>query len=216
MNSTEPADAFQILCYGDSNTWGFNPANGARHPFASRWTSVLAHALGAGYHIIPEGMNGRTTVFEDPVEPGRNGLEYLLPCLVSHKPLDAVVIMLGTNDTKERFGLLAVDIALGMKRLVKLVQASDCGPGGKAPRVGIIAPAHVNPAIVSGVFTGGPARSALLAQEYANVAKELGCVFLDASRFVSCGMPDGIHLDAPGHRTLGTEVARWILSDLLV
>jgi lysophospholipase L1-like esterase len=216
MNSTEPADAFQILCYGDSNTWGFNPANGARHPFASRWTSVLAHALGAGYHIIPEGMNGRTTVFEDPVEPGRNGLEYLLPCLVSHKPLDAVVIMLGTNDTKERFGLLAVDIALGMKRLVKLVQSSDCGPRGKAPRVGIIAPAHVNPAIVSGVFTGGPVRSALLAQEFANVAKELGCAFLDASLFVSCSMPDGIHLDASGHRTLGTEVARWILSDLLV
>ena len=211
----ESENALQILCFGDSNTWGFNPANGARHPFGSRWTTLLAHTLGNGYRIIPEGMNGRTTVFEDPVEPGRNGLEYLLPCLVSHKPLDAVVIMLGTNDTKERFGLLPVDIALGMKRLVKLVQASDCGPGGKAPRVGIIAPAHVNQAIVSGVFTGGPARSALLAQEYANVAKELGCAFLDASRCVSCGMPDGIHLDAQGHSTLGAEVARWIQSDLL-
>jgi lysophospholipase L1-like esterase len=212
----ESDDALQILCFGDSNTWGFNPTNGARHSLSARWTSVLSRVLGDGFRVIPEGMNGRTTVFDDPVEPGRNGLDYLLPCLVSHKPLDAVVIMLGTNDTKERFGLLPVDIALGMKRLVKLVQASDCGPGGKAPRVGIIAPAHVNPAIVSGVFTGGPARSVELAHEYEIIAKELGCAFLDASRFVSCGMPDGIHLDAQGHRTLGTEVARWIKSELLV
>lgn len=200
----------QILCYGDSNTWGFDPIDGSRHPYGVRWTSVLARLLGPAYHVIPEGMNGRTTVYEDPVEPGRNGLEYLHPCLVTHQPLDAVVIMLGTNDTKSRFGLLSVDIALGMKRLVKTVLAGTYGPDGHAPKVGIIAPPHVNEWVTEGPFTGAYERSVGIAREYRLVAEELGCPFMDAADYVYCGMPDGIHLNAESHGKLGAAVADWI------
>lgn len=205
----------QILCFGDSNTWGFNPENGERHPYDVRWTSVMEKALGSSYRIIVEGLNGRTTVFDDPVEPGRNGLDYLIPCLVSHKPLDAVVIMLGTNDTKHRFGLLAVDIALGMKRLVKTIQAGDYALGGKIPSVGIIAPPQVNEWIEEGPFTGAYESSVRLAQEYQLIADELGCAFLDASEHVFCKMPDGIHLDAEAHGILGKKVAEWVGKALL-
>ncbi|MFP4425321.1 MAG: hypothetical protein ACLFPP_02600 [Spirochaetaceae bacterium] len=76
-----------ILCYGDSNTWGYNPRTGERHDYGYRWTTVAGTMHGPGYRLIPEGLNGRTTVLEDTIEPGRNGLRYLRPCLVSHKPL---------------------------------------------------------------------------------------------------------------------------------
>ncbi len=76
-----------ILCYGDSNTWGYNPRTGERHDYGYRWTTVAGTMHGPGYRLIPEGLNGRTTVLEDTIEPGRNGLRYLGPCLVSHKPL---------------------------------------------------------------------------------------------------------------------------------
>jgi lysophospholipase L1-like esterase len=83
-----------ILCYGDSNTWGFNPATQARYARDERWTGVLRQALGDGYWVIEEGLNGRTTVWDDPIEDYRSGKEYLLPCLRSHKPVDLVVVML--------------------------------------------------------------------------------------------------------------------------
>ena len=101
-----------ILCYGDSNTWGYDPVSQDRYPPTQRWVSVLARELGPEYQVIAEGLNGRTTVWPDPVEgEHKNGKAYLLPCLESHHPLDLVVLMLGTNDLKHRFGLSAWDIA---------------------------------------------------------------------------------------------------------
>lgn len=198
----------EILCYGDSNTWGHNPSQGGiRYPYSQRWTTVMADALGAGYHVIAEGMNGRTTVFDDPVEAGRNGVEYLHTCLQSHKPLDLVLIMLGTNDCKERYGLLPIDIALGMKRLVKAVLADEAGP---AIKVGIIAPPPIDGAVVSGVFSGGHRRSVLLAHEYGQVARDLHVAFFDAGSCVKPPMPDGIHLGPQEHRELGLAVAEWV------
>lgn len=212
--STE--DKKQILCFGDSNTWGFNPENGERYPYDVRWTSVMENVLGKSYKIIPEGMNGRTTVFEDPVELGRNGLDYLIPCLGSHQPLDAVIIMLGTNDTKHRFGLLAVDIALGMKRLVKTIKSGSYGRNGRVPSIGIIAPPQVNEWVEEGPFTGANEISVRIPHEYRIVAEEFGCVFLDAGEYVYCKMPDGIHLNAESHEILGRKVAEWVEKDLLL
>ena len=100
-----------VLCYGDSNTWGYDPATRTRYPPHVRWTGVLATRLGAEYRVVEEGLNGRTTRWDDPIEPGRNGLTYLRPCIESHQPLDVIIIMLGTNDLKRRFDLSASDIA---------------------------------------------------------------------------------------------------------
>ncbi len=102
-----------ILCYGDSNTHGFNPATQGRFSLSERWTGVLMRELGSDYHVIEEGLGGRTTVWDDPIMESRNGRDYLLPCLWSHKPLDLVIIMLGTNDLKDRFSLTPFDIAAG-------------------------------------------------------------------------------------------------------
>lgn len=100
-----------VLCYGDSNTWGYDPATRSRYPSDVRWTGVLAERLGQAYRVVEEGLNGRTTRWDDPMEPGRNGLTHLRPCIESHQPLDLVVVMLGTNDLKRRFNLSSSDIA---------------------------------------------------------------------------------------------------------
>ena len=93
-----------IVAFGDSNTWGSIPAEGARYSPGVRWPGVMARELGTGYQVIEEGLRGRTTVFDDPDEPGRNGFVYFAPCLLSHAPLDLVIIALGCNDCKAKFG----------------------------------------------------------------------------------------------------------------
>ena len=100
-----------VLCYGDSNTWGYDPWTRLRYPPSVRWTGVLAERLGPVYRVVEEGLNGRTTRWDDPMEPGRNGQMYLGPCIESHAPLDLIVVMLGTNDLKRRFNLTSSDIA---------------------------------------------------------------------------------------------------------
>ena len=112
-----------ILCYGDSNTWGYDPQTRSRFPHDVRWTGVLASSLGTGYRVVEEGLNGRTTRWDDPIEAGRNGLTFLQPCLESHLPLDLVIVMLGTNDLKQRFGLSASDIAQSAAEHRKLGEA---------------------------------------------------------------------------------------------
>jgi lysophospholipase L1-like esterase len=124
-----------ILCYGDSNTWGYNPATGERFSRDERWPGVLRQELGEGYEIIEEGLCGRTTVWDDPIEGYKSGKEYLIPCLETHKPIDLVVIMLGTNDLKRRFSLSALDIANGAGVLVDIVLKSSAGPDEGAPKV---------------------------------------------------------------------------------
>ena len=100
----------RILCFGDSNTWGFAPKDGYRFDENTRWTGLVQKAL-PQYKIIEEGLNGRTALWDDPIEGYKNGKEYLIPCLASQSPLDLVILMLGTNDCKTRFALTASDVA---------------------------------------------------------------------------------------------------------
>jgi lysophospholipase L1-like esterase len=202
-----------ILCYGDSNTWGMVPMSAVtdsdRHPFAERWPSVLASELGTDYQVIAEGLNGRTTVLDDPVDGAhKNGRTTLLPCLESHAPLAAVVLMLGTNDLKARFHLPAADIASGTGQLVRMITGEIRGQKGLAPEVFLISPPRVGPLnLFAEVFAGAPEKSQLLAERYRAVAGMLGCHFLDAAALVETSRTDGIHLDAEQHQVLGRAVA---------
>ena len=116
-----------ILCFGDSNTWGAWAGRDDRYDEKTRWGSRLRKLLGEDYWVVEEGQNGRTTVWDDPIENRMAGLTYLWPCLESHHPIDLVIIMLGTNDTKPYFGVNADNIAAGAGRLVDMVQISSFG-----------------------------------------------------------------------------------------
>ena len=199
-----------ILCYGDSNTWGYDAATQGRFPPQTRWPAVLQRELGDGYTVIAEGLSGRTTVWPDPVEGEyKSGKNHLLACLESHYPLELVVIMLGTNDLKHRFGQSAWDIARSAATLVQIVMGTPFGPDGMPPEVLLIAPP---PTIVAGgpfaeMFAGADEKSADLGRCYRAVADELGCAFMDASKVIVSTKLDGIHLDVSEQVKLGRAVA---------
>ncbi len=198
-----------ILCYGDSNTWGSNPEDGApRYGLNERWAGVLRNVLGDGYWVIEEGLGGRTTVWEDPIEGHKNGSAYLPPCLNSHKPLDLVIIMLGTNDLKMRFSVPAFDIANSVGVLVDIVRKSETGIDGGAPKVLVIAPPPVTKLTgFSEMFKGSEAKSKQFGVEYARMAGERGVAFLDAGQVIVSSDIDGIHFEVDEHRKLGEAVA---------
>ncbi|HUJ76823.1 MAG TPA: SGNH/GDSL hydrolase family protein [bacterium] len=200
---------YEILCFGDSNTWGYNPSTRERFPRDVRWTGVLQAELGSGFHVIEEGLNGRTTVWEDPVEGDRVGRRHLIPCLESHAPLDLVILMLGTNDTKQRYSAPPTDIARGVGVLLDIVASSTAGSRAKAPPVLLLAPVALGKlSEFAEMFQGGPEKSRALMPLYAALAKERGCAFFDAGSVARCSDVDGVHLEASAHHALGVAVAR--------
>jgi lysophospholipase L1-like esterase len=200
---------YEILCFGDSNTWGYNPATRERFPRDIRWTGVLQAALGKDFHVIEEGLNGRTTVWEDPVEGDKVGKRHLPPCLESQAPLDLVVLMLGTNDTKQRYSAPPTDIARGIGVLLDIIAASTAGSKAKAPPVLLVAPVPLGKITeFAQMFEGGPEKSRALAPLYAALAQERGCPFFDAGSVARCSDKDGVHFEAPSHRALGEALAR--------
>jgi lysophospholipase L1-like esterase len=202
-----------IVCFGDSNTWGCPPLasleNITRYGPDVRWGSVLRSTLGDGYWVVEEGLNGRTTVWNDPVEGEyKNGKSYLTACLDSHSPIDLMVMMLGTNDLKHRFGLSAWDIAQSAGVLVQMIQASAFGPNGAAPRVLLICPPPVGKlTLFADLLEGAVEKSRLLAGCYRAVAAQQHCDFLDAGQHVVSSDGDGIHLDTDQQQKLGRVVA---------
>lgn len=200
-----------IVCYGDSNTWGYNPATKDRYGRDDRWAGVLRQTLGDGYWVLEEGLNGRTTVWNDPIEGYKNGKDYLAPCLETHRPIDLITIMLGTNDLKKRFSLSAFDIANGAGVLVKLVRQSEAGPNGRAPHVLLMAPPPVAALTeFASMFEGAEAKSRQFSQQYRRVAEELGCELLDTADVIVSSEVDGIHFEVSEHRKLGQAVAERI------
>ncbi len=179
-----------LVCFGDSNTWGYVPASdGERLPREARWPVRLQHALGDGWEVIAEGLNGRTAAVESPVEDGRNGLPYFLPCLRSHKPVDLVVIYLGTNDVD----FLREDlVARSVGRLVKLARSSETGPGLGPPQVLVVCPPPFD------VFA--------LAPFFELVCSDLGCELLDLDGVAPYSEVDAQHLDEAGHAAVAAAV----------
>ena len=204
-----------VLCYGDSNTWGYEPATGKRFSEDVRWPGVLARELGEGFRVIEEALNGRTTVRDDPVEEYKNGKDYLRPCLESHAPLDLVIIALGVNDLKARFLASASDVADGAGVLVSIAQRSGAGPDGGSPAVLLVAPPPAGRLTeLALMFAGAEEKSRGFSRQYRRVAKKYGCVLLDAVEVVRASDRDGIHLEADEHRKLGEAVAASVKESL--
>lgn len=206
----------RILCYGDSLTWGWvSTPEGApteRFSRSQRWTGVLADDLGADYTVIEEGLSARTTNLDDPTDPRLNGAAYLPSCLASHLPLDLVILMLGTNDTKAYFNRTPLEIGIGMSLLIGQVLTSAGGVGTvyPAPAVLVVAP----PALADMphpwfrlIFDGGRAKTAQLAEVYEALASFTHVNFFDAGSVITTDGTDGIHFSEQNNRDFGTALA---------
>jgi lysophospholipase L1-like esterase len=181
-----------------------------------RWPGVMRQKLGAGFTVIEEGLNGRTTCLDDPVEGiHKNGLKFLPVVLETHAPFDLIVIKLGTNDLKQRMAMPADDIADGAGLLVDMAKASTSGPGGEPPKVLLVSPAPLSELTwLAGMFAGGPEKSEKLGSEMARVAKDRDVAFFDAGTLIVSSPVDGIHLDGTEQAKLGNAVAE-LVPDIL-
>jgi lysophospholipase L1-like esterase len=204
-----------VLCYGDSNTHGTRPVTRIgqleRHDRADRWPEVMAAALGPDVQVIAEGLPGRTTVHDDPVEGGcRNGIAVLPAIVHSHRPIDLMLVMLGTNDLKPRFSVTAYEIASSVERICLAARAE-----GVVADLMIVAPVPVvEVGVLDDAFTGAEARQAGLPDHLRAASDRIGAGFFDAGAHVAVSPVDGVHWDAAAHHKLGAELARAVAARL--
>ncbi|QMV02386.1 hydrolase [Devosia sp. D6-9] len=204
-----------IVCFGDSNTWGCPPfANIAQTPDRiapeRRWANVMGRELGAGTWVVEEGLSGRTTVFDDPIEGiHKNGSRTLIPLLESHAPLDVLILMLGTNDFKDQLRIGAYNSARGTLTLVQMIKG-HFAMVDHPPEVLVVTPPAITEDAEPAIWGTGYQRCRDHAHYLEQVAHRTGCFHFDANKVVHAGI-DGIHLDEPSHailgRALATEVA---------
>lgn len=201
-----------IVCFGDSNTWGCPPyANIAqtpdRMPLEKRWAQVMGRHLEQPAQIIEEGLGGRTTVFDDPIEGiHKNGSRTLIPVLESHAPMDLLIMMLGTNDFKDQFSISAFNSARGMLTLIQMVKG-HYALVERGPEILVVTPPALTEAAEPAIWGIGHRRCADHAYYLEQVANRTGCFHFDANKVVRAGI-DGVHLEESSHEILGKALAR--------
>ena len=219
-SSAAPTEPHCIVCFGDSNTHGANAEAEGRLPYADRWTTHLQCILGPEYSIIPEGLNGRTTVHDDPIDAAfaglggqnMNGRRYLLPCLHSHKPVAILVLALGCNDLKSRFNLNACEICLGLRLLIADARQSCTGPDGEPPRIIVMSPPACKgtPTSTEWGFASVASKSRATIAVYRNECAAQDLPFVDLSSVAEVGK-DGIHFAPAAAAPIAEAVAKAVL-----
>ena len=209
--------AKRILCYGDSNTWGWVPFSmgNQRYSVENRWPGILQNKLGDKYEVIEEGLGARTTAFDDPRPefPARNGLKSLPAILESHLPLDFVIFMLGTTDTKEMLSLDSRKITEGMQRLIKIVKTFRTLENTLPPKILVIVPPIVEEEadFASKLFKGATVKTKELVESYKKLAEEESVLYLDPTKDVKVDEKDCVHIDLEGHKKLAELVYKIVL-----
>ena len=196
-----------ILCFGDSNTYGYKPDRTGRFDESIRWTGLLQKKLGPDYHIIEEGLCGRTTVFQDELREGRRGLDLIGVTVEMQTPVDLMILMLGTNDCKTRYGASATVIARGLDQVIRKARKSSPTPFD----ILVISPIHLGKGVGEPDFdpefnSDSEAVSRNLAAEYRKVALQNHAAFLNAADFAFPSVTDREHLDEAGHAALADAV----------
>lgn len=203
----------QILCFGDSNTFGSNPSGG-RHGRDIRWPGRLQALLGESFYVIEEGLGGRTTVWEDPLEPDRCGLSALPISLLSHRPLDLVILSLGTNDCKHHLHASPAAIARGMGRLCSVVKSYGYGEGYPVPQILVVSPIHIKEDICKDVMSSfdreSVEKSYQLGGLYERIARDYQALFLDAAKVAKPSAVDCLHMEAEEHGKMAAAVCEVI------
>lgn len=203
-----------VLCFGDSNTYGHIPGTFDRYDYGVRWPGRLQSLLGTDFYVIEEGLNGRTTIYHDVNVSCRRAIDYITPCVRTHRPLDYVVIMLGTNDCKSFYGVSAVEIAKGVAQVVRVVKRETAQ---HPPVILVVAPVHLGgeiwkPENDPQFDEKSLAVSRKLAANYKLMAEAAGCLFLDAASVAEPSEKDLVHLDEKGHAAIAEAVAGIILA----
>ena len=208
----------RIMRYGYSNTYGYNAEDGGRFDENTRWTGVCQQLLGDRYVIVEEGLNGRNTCHYSPEAPFRNGLAYILPCVLSQLPLDMICVKLGSNDFSPELEPTPERVAENAAKVLRLArEASEEAYPGRSCKYVLMAPLKATEDVLKGDFAEGfddelVAMTEAAPEAFRRQAEKDGFLFFDANMHAVCGKKDGVHLDAENHRKLGEAMAAWIKS----
>ena len=211
---------YRIVCFGDSLTWGWKPQDFTRFPEDVRWPGVLQDRLGSDFQIIEEGQSSRTINCDDPAEGEKNGSKYIIPCIESHYPFDMLIVMLGTNDCKEKFSLCSLNIMVEMRTFLEKVISYSHFKWNDSIKILLMSPPHMGENIekswLGEMFHlhNGVRKSKELAPYYKMIADTLKIDFMDAAKIVKASNFDSIHLDAENQIKLGEAVAEKVKSIL--
>lgn len=200
-----------VLVFGDSNSWGWNPSNDLVKPIERwdddvRWPGVLQKGLGDGCKVLVDGLNGRTTVWDDPIEEYRCGKNQIIPSMDAAAPIDLIIIFVGTNDLKVRYTVSAQDIANGAALLVRKALGQVGAFSNGVPKVLLIGPpplGQISNGVFNLMFGGNEEKSKHLGAHYKAAAEANGAEYFDAGAVVRSSKIDGLHLDADQHELLG-------------
>lgn len=218
---------YEILCYGDSNTWGTiakwkDEGLSSRYDRNTRWPCVMQKELGDDYAVNEEGLGGRTTIYtSDDERPYKNGINMLIGCLASHRPLDLVILYLGTNDLHLEKKIPEENLGDGIRTLIETVKNNpNFGPDGeRAPEILVVAPTYIKPSSPLGrvnVYDKfyreyGERLSRLFPSVYKEIANETGCYFISAQDYAEPDMGDGVHITGESHIRLGKAMAKKVM-----
>lgn len=203
-----------IVCYGDSNTWGLDRHNPNRRlALDERWSGQMAQVLGPDYFVVEQGQPSRTAVLDDPVDVWgadscKSGRATLASCLKSQAPIDLLILMLGTNDLKNRFSLQPDEIALGLAALIQIARSLGVGPAGGDPKVLVIVPPVLPARMNSGGFYKAHDHSLCLADSFRRIVSPLGCEVLNSMDAFDGKTPHDLHLETSEHAALAQAVAQ--------
>ena len=157
--------------------------------------------------MTEEGLSGRTTVFVDPIHESMDALSVIYSLLKSHEVIDLLIIMLGTNDVKERFNANAACIGAGMERLIQKCKTVDCW-GGKEPNILVVAPPRIKEGFHDEVMGDGCVeKSAGVAEQFRIICARQNVHFLDAKN-CEFNQVDFMHLTRKGHAQLADLLAK--------
>lgn len=181
----------RILCFGDSNTYGYDPRGYFvdRYDSEDRWVDLLAKQT--SYEVINAGANGR----EIPRNP------YALRLFTEHASVDIFLVILGTNDLLQ--GASAKESTSRMEAFLTLM-LPHC------KQILLVAP----PPMKRGAWVPTDelvAESIRLAEEYKLLAQKLNIPFVDTRNWNIELTFDGVHFTEAGHYTFAHRLMEHLI-----
>jgi len=203
----------KILCYGDSNTYGFIPGSGARYDKNSRWSGLLVQFLPDKFEIIEEGMNNRTGFFKNPEGLKQSGGDYLPIFLQNNKDIDICILNLGTNDAQIFYNLNRENTKSGLLNLINSIKNVN-----KKTQIIIIPPVKITENILNSWFSVMFDNSSIekinnVFPFFEKTAKENNCLYFDFNKFTQPSEIDGLHYTKDAHKIIAQNLAKYILAN---
>ena len=198
-----------ILCYGDSNTFGFNTWDCSRFDEETRWTKLLNKNLGDKYKVIEEGACNRTGFVDNDDGELYSAQKHFPKILNMYEQLDFIVLSIGTNDFQYKYNIEMETVETGLEKLISSAKQ-------KTNNLIIIPPVILDTNILNGPFKiyfneSSIKKSKIAGDIYKKVSQKYACTIFDINDFTLPSSIDGLHYDEESHKIIANKLSDLIL-----